>query len=73
MFETLAEHFVSSKVLSWVALDRGVRLAYQWGLPVDEEMPQSWVTLGKGIGQLPQCLYPPGLITAVLRLDWALG
>ena len=32
------EHFVSSKVLSWVALDRGIRLAYQRGLPADEEV-----------------------------------
>ena len=32
------EHFVSSKVLSWVALDRGVRLAHQRGLPADEEV-----------------------------------
>jgi GH15 family glucan-1,4-alpha-glucosidase len=30
------EHFVSSKVLSWVALDRGIRLAHQRGLPADE-------------------------------------
>jgi GH15 family glucan-1,4-alpha-glucosidase len=34
------EHFVSSKVLSWVALDRGIRLARQRGLPADEEV---WV------------------------------
>jgi GH15 family glucan-1,4-alpha-glucosidase len=33
-----AKHFVSSKVLSWVALDRGVRLAHQRGLPADEEV-----------------------------------
>ena len=32
------EHFVSSKVLSWVALDRGIRLARQRGLPADEEV-----------------------------------
>jgi GH15 family glucan-1,4-alpha-glucosidase len=32
------EHFVSSKVLSWVALDRGIRLAHQRGLPADEEV-----------------------------------
>jgi GH15 family glucan-1,4-alpha-glucosidase len=32
------EHFVSSKVLSWVALDRGIRLAHQRGLPADEEI-----------------------------------
>jgi GH15 family glucan-1,4-alpha-glucosidase len=32
------EQFVSSKVLSWVALDRGVRLAHQRGLPADEEV-----------------------------------
>jgi GH15 family glucan-1,4-alpha-glucosidase len=30
------EDFVSSKVLSWVALDRGIRLAYQMGLPAEE-------------------------------------
>jgi GH15 family glucan-1,4-alpha-glucosidase len=29
----IREDFVSSKVLSWVALDRAVRLAYQRGLP----------------------------------------
>jgi GH15 family glucan-1,4-alpha-glucosidase len=34
------EHFVSSKVFSWVALDRGIRLARQRGLPADEEV---WV------------------------------
>src|SRR5919202_2374967 len=32
------ENFVSSKVLSWVALDRGIRLARQRGLPADEEV-----------------------------------
>jgi GH15 family glucan-1,4-alpha-glucosidase len=32
------ENFVSSKVLSWVALDRGIRLARQRGLPADEEL-----------------------------------
>ncbi|MDQ3864625.1 MAG: glycoside hydrolase family 15 protein, partial [Actinomycetota bacterium] len=32
------EHFVSSKVLSWVALDRGIRLAQHRGLPADEEV-----------------------------------
>jgi len=32
------EDFVSSKVLSWVALDRGIRLAHQRGLPADEEV-----------------------------------
>ena len=32
------KHFVSSKVLSWVALDRGVRLAHQRGLPADEDV-----------------------------------
>ena len=32
------EHFVSSKVLSWVALDRGIRLARQRGLPAGEEV-----------------------------------
>jgi GH15 family glucan-1,4-alpha-glucosidase len=32
------EHFVSSKVFSWVALDRGIRLARQRGLPADEEV-----------------------------------
>lgn len=29
------EDFVSSKVLSWVALDRGIRLAHQRGLPAE--------------------------------------
>jgi GH15 family glucan-1,4-alpha-glucosidase len=33
-------HFVSSKVLSWVALDRAVRLALQRGLPAGEG---SWI------------------------------
>jgi GH15 family glucan-1,4-alpha-glucosidase len=32
------ENFISSKVLSWVALDRGIRLARQRGLPADEEV-----------------------------------
>jgi GH15 family glucan-1,4-alpha-glucosidase len=32
------EHFVSSKVFSWVALDRAIRLAHQRGLPADEEL-----------------------------------
>jgi len=32
------ENFVSSKVFSWVALDRGIRLAHQRGLPADEEV-----------------------------------
>jgi len=32
------EHFVSSKVFSWVALDRAIRLAYQRGLPAEEEL-----------------------------------
>ena len=32
------EQFVSSKVFSWVALDRGIRLAHQRGLPADEEL-----------------------------------
>jgi GH15 family glucan-1,4-alpha-glucosidase len=30
------KHFLSSKVLSWVALDRAVRLAHQRGLPAGE-------------------------------------
>ena len=30
------KHFVSSKVLSWVALDRAVRISRQRGLPADE-------------------------------------
>jgi len=30
------EHFVSSKVLSWVALDRALRIARQRGLPAEE-------------------------------------
>jgi GH15 family glucan-1,4-alpha-glucosidase len=32
------ENFISSKVFSWVALDRGIRLARQRGLPADEEL-----------------------------------
>jgi GH15 family glucan-1,4-alpha-glucosidase len=32
------EQFVSSKVFSWVALDRAIRLAYQRGLPGEEEL-----------------------------------
>jgi GH15 family glucan-1,4-alpha-glucosidase len=32
------EHFVSSKVFSWVALDRAIRLAHQRGLPAEEEL-----------------------------------
>jgi GH15 family glucan-1,4-alpha-glucosidase len=32
------EQFVSSKVFSWVALDRGIRLAHQRGLPADEDI-----------------------------------
>ena len=32
------EQFVSSKVFSWVALDRAVRLAHQRGLPGEEEL-----------------------------------
>ena len=32
------EHFVSSKVFSWVALDRGIRLAHQRGQPADEDV-----------------------------------
>ena len=32
------ENFVSSKVFSWVALDRAIRLAYQRGLPAEEEL-----------------------------------
>lgn len=31
------EHFVYSKVMSWVALDRGVRLAYKRALPANRE------------------------------------
>jgi GH15 family glucan-1,4-alpha-glucosidase len=31
-----SKHFVSSKVLSWVALDRAVRISRQRGLPADE-------------------------------------
>jgi GH15 family glucan-1,4-alpha-glucosidase len=31
------KHFVSSKVMSWVALDRAVRLAHQRGLPSGED------------------------------------
>jgi GH15 family glucan-1,4-alpha-glucosidase len=31
------EDFVSSKVFSWVALDRAIRLAHQRGLPAEEE------------------------------------
>jgi GH15 family glucan-1,4-alpha-glucosidase len=30
------KHFVSSKVMSWVALERAVRIALQRGLPADE-------------------------------------
>jgi GH15 family glucan-1,4-alpha-glucosidase len=30
--------FVSSRVFSWVALDRGIRLAHQRGLPADDEV-----------------------------------
>jgi GH15 family glucan-1,4-alpha-glucosidase len=30
------KHFVSSKVFSWVALDRAIRLAHQRGLPAEE-------------------------------------
>ena len=30
------KHFVSSKVLSWVALDRAIRIARQRGLPAEE-------------------------------------
>jgi GH15 family glucan-1,4-alpha-glucosidase len=38
MWETQAgrRHFVSSKMLSWVAFDRAVRLAHQRGLPADD-------------------------------------
>ena len=32
------DQFVSSKVFSWVALDRAIRLAYQRGLPGEEEL-----------------------------------
>jgi GH15 family glucan-1,4-alpha-glucosidase len=32
------KHFVSSKVFSWVALDRAIRLAHQRGLPAEEEV-----------------------------------
>ena len=32
------EDFVSSKVFSWVALDRAIRLAHQRGLPAEEEI-----------------------------------
>jgi GH15 family glucan-1,4-alpha-glucosidase len=32
------ENFISSKVFSWVALDRAIRLAYQRGLPGEEEL-----------------------------------
>jgi GH15 family glucan-1,4-alpha-glucosidase len=32
------EQFVSSKVFSWVALDRAIRLSYQRGLPGEEEL-----------------------------------
>jgi GH15 family glucan-1,4-alpha-glucosidase len=32
------EQFVSSKVFSWVALDRAIRLAHQRGLPGEEEL-----------------------------------
>jgi GH15 family glucan-1,4-alpha-glucosidase len=32
------EQFVSSKVFSWVALDRAIRLAHQRGLPAEEEL-----------------------------------
>jgi GH15 family glucan-1,4-alpha-glucosidase len=32
------DQFVSSKVFSWVALDRAIRLAYQRGLPSEEEL-----------------------------------
>ena len=32
------EDFVSSKLFSWVALDRGIRLAHQRGLPADDEV-----------------------------------
>jgi GH15 family glucan-1,4-alpha-glucosidase len=31
------KHFVSSKVLSWVALDRAIRIARQRGLPAEED------------------------------------
>ena len=31
------EHFVYSKVMSWVALDRGIRLADKRSLPADRE------------------------------------
>jgi GH15 family glucan-1,4-alpha-glucosidase len=32
------DQFVSSKVFSWVALDRAIRLSYQRGLPGEEEL-----------------------------------
>jgi GH15 family glucan-1,4-alpha-glucosidase len=35
-FRDQRRHFVSSKVFSWVALDRAVRLALQRGLPAEE-------------------------------------
>ena len=32
-----AEHYVMSKVMCWVALDRGIRMAREFGLPADLE------------------------------------
>lgn len=80
------QHFVFSRLMCWVALDRGLRLAEKRSFPADrarwlasrdaiseEIMAKGWDPRRLALGNVPQAFTHLSLISAAYNLDRALG